>query len=138
MFTRLVVRGGGNREKNPNRRLFIPFSFPSSPSASLPLIPQSLSLTCTICCRYLRFSFYSFQSISIQLTFPPLTMKLNILALSALLALAAAETTTTTTAAETTTTLTAEAQCAKSCMRRTTTNSPFPPPLLTPLTCRYR
>ncbi|CAI7594836.1 unnamed protein product [Penicillium pancosmium] len=41
-------------------------------------------------------------------------MKLNILALSALLALAAAET-TTTTAAETTTTLTAEAQCAKSC-----------------------
>ncbi|KAJ6000384.1 hypothetical protein N7481_000793 [Penicillium waksmanii] len=40
-------------------------------------------------------------------------MKLNILALSALLALAAAE--TTTTAAETTTTLTPEAQCAKSC-----------------------
>jgi hypothetical protein len=41
-------------------------------------------------------------------------MKLNILALSALLALVAAE--TTTTAAETTTTITAEAQCAKSCM----------------------
>ncbi|CAI7676035.1 hypothetical protein N7533_002137 [Penicillium manginii] len=40
-------------------------------------------------------------------------MKLNILALSALLALVAAE--TTTTAAETTTTITAEAQCAKSC-----------------------
>lgn len=41
-------------------------------------------------------------------------MKLNVLALSTLLAFAAAQT-TTTTAEKTTTTLTAEAECAKSC-----------------------
>lgn len=51
-------------------------------------------------------------------------MKLNVLALSALLALAAAETTTTAEKSATTT-LSPEAECAKNCMSELFSSLPY-------------